>query len=126
MGRGNKDFKKGAKLVQGVDALKRWGGGGWGGLEPPSELWKIFSLTMTIGIRCMCDLSSKKINFAKYNFLLTLLFQVIWKSPWEIPIIINSIYWLKKIIVNVIKLVLVTQQAKKTIKNNAALDKLIN
>ena len=39
---------------------------------------------------------------------------------------INLIYWLKKIIVNLIKLVLVTQQAKKTIKNNAALDKLIN
>ena len=27
VGRGNKDFKKGGKLVQGVDALKR--GGGW-------------------------------------------------------------------------------------------------
>ena len=26
-GRGNKDFKKGDKLVQGVVALKRWGGG---------------------------------------------------------------------------------------------------
>ena len=30
--RGNKDFRKGGKLVQGVGALK------WGGLEPPYEL----------------------------------------------------------------------------------------
>ena len=32
VGRGNKDFKKEGKLVQGVDAL-RWGGGG-GGWNP--------------------------------------------------------------------------------------------
>ena len=30
-GRGNKDFKKGCKLVQGFGALKRGGGGGGGG-----------------------------------------------------------------------------------------------
>ena len=32
-GRGNKDFKKGGKLGQGLGALKR------GGLELPYELW---------------------------------------------------------------------------------------
>ena len=40
-GRGNKDFKKGDKLVQGVVALKRWGGGG---LERPYEIregWRV-------------------------------------------------------------------------------------
>ena len=36
VGRGKKDFKKGGKLVQGVNALKPGRGGA--GLEPPSEL----------------------------------------------------------------------------------------
>ena len=41
-GRGNKDFKKGDKLVQGVVALKRWWGSGTslqnkGGVEGGAE-----------------------------------------------------------------------------------------
>ena len=39
-GRGNKDFKKGGKLVQGVDALKKGGGG----LEPSYEQCTYFFL----------------------------------------------------------------------------------
>ena len=53
---------------------------------------------------CTRDLSNKKNSFTWYNFLLILLFSDRMKSPWEKPIIINLVYWLNKIIVNVTKL----------------------
>ena len=42
--RGNKDFKKGCKLDQGVGALKK---GGEGGLEPPYKLWSVYPSLLT-------------------------------------------------------------------------------
>ena len=44
--RGNKDFKKGGKLVQRVSVLKRGGG-----LEPPYKL--CFSVGVLLGICCI-------------------------------------------------------------------------